>query len=175
MIRFEKFEKADFDRLISWIDSELFMVQFSGPIFQYPLTHPQLDTYIDATSRLIYKVIDDANHVVIGHAELNNIDRKNQTARICRILVGEKENRGKGYGKQIIQKLMQIGFEELKLHRIDLGVFDFNESAIQCYLSCGFAKEGLLRESFKVGNQFLSVYNLAILDWEYNQLKNSRV
>jgi len=36
MILFEKFEKSDFDRLIGWVDSELFMVQFSGPIFSYP-------------------------------------------------------------------------------------------------------------------------------------------
>jgi len=174
MILFEKFEKSDFDRLISWVDSELFMVQFSGPIFSYPLTHDQLETYSSATNRLVYKVIHSSDHKIIGHAELNNIDLKNQSARICRILVGDKENRNKGYGKQIIKKLLQIGFEDLKLHRIDLGVFDFNESAINCYLSCGFVKEGLLRESYKVGDQFLSGYNMAILDREYERLKESR-
>jgi hypothetical protein len=38
MIRLEKFEKADYDRLINWIDSEASMIQFSGPVFNYPIS-----------------------------------------------------------------------------------------------------------------------------------------
>jgi RimJ/RimL family protein N-acetyltransferase len=149
------------------------MIQFSGPIFRYPLDYEQLQAYLAGPNRLIYKVIDTENNNVIGHAELNNIDFKNESARICRVLIGNPEDRNKGYGKQIIKKLLQIGFDELKLHRIDLGVFEFNTSAIACYKSCGFVIEGLLKESYKIANQFVSGYNMAILAHEYERIKNS--
>ena len=34
MIRLEKFDNLDFDRLTNWIDSEESMIQFRVPIFQ---------------------------------------------------------------------------------------------------------------------------------------------
>ncbi len=164
MIQLEKFERSDFDRLISWIDSEESMVQFSGPIFSYPITHDQLEKYISATNRLVYKVVDIDAGVVIGHAELNNIDYHHKSARICRILIGDTNNRNKGYGKAIIKELIRIGFDELKLHRLDLGVYDFNKQAIKCYQDCGFEIEGLMRDSSRVGDVYWSSYNMSILN-----------
>lgn len=76
MIRLEKFDKNDYDRLINWIDSQESMIQFSGPIFNFPITFEQLDKYINADNRLIYKVIKSDTSEIIGHAELNNIDKK---------------------------------------------------------------------------------------------------
>jgi RimJ/RimL family protein N-acetyltransferase len=164
MIRLGKFERLDFDRLMNWIDSEESMVQFSGPVFSYPITYAQLEKYISADNRLVYKVIDSKTEEIIGHAELNNIDHKNKSARICRILIGDAANRNKGFGKAIIKELVRIGFEDLELHRLDLGVYDFNKQAIKCYQDCGFEIEGLLRETSKVGNGYWSAYNMSILN-----------
>lgn len=164
MIKLEKFNSADFAKLISWIVSEKAMVQFSGSIFTFPLTNDQLEKYISLESRIVYKVIDVITREVIGHAELNNIDFKNKHASICRVLIGDKLNRNKGYGKLIIKELVRVGFEELKLHRIDLRVFDFNQQAIQCYLDCGFAKEGLLKDTTKMGEEYWSTYNMSIIN-----------
>lgn len=163
MIKLEKFEKGDYDRLISWIISEEFMIQFSGPVFDYPLTHEQLDTYTSAKGRLVFRVVDCESENVIGHAEINNIDLKNKSARLCRILVGDPGYRNKGYGKLIIKELLSVGFSELKLHRLDLGVFDFNAQAIKCYKDCGFEIEGLMRDTTRVGDKYWSIYNMSIL------------
>ena len=164
MVKLEKFERSDFDRLISWIDSEESMIQFSGPIFNYPITHEQLEKYSSADNRLAYKVIDTETNEVIGHAELNNISYHHKNARVCRVLVGDKDNRNKGFGKAIIKELVRIGFEELKLHRLDLGVYDFNKQAIKCYQNCGFEIEGLMRDSSRVGETYWSSYNMSILN-----------
>lgn len=164
MIRLEKFGKLDYDRLIAWIESEESMIQFSGPIFNFPITPDQLDKYIDSETRIAYKVIDSFSGEVIGHAELNNIDNKNRNARVCRILIGDKQNRNKGFGKAIIKELVRIGFDDLKLHRLDLGVYDFNQQAIKCYKACGFKIEGLLIENSKVGNNYWSTLNMSIIN-----------
>ncbi len=49
----------------------------------------------------------------------------------------------------MMKAVLHVAFEELKLHRVTLGVYDFNTSAISCYEKIGFIKEGLLRESKK--------------------------
>lgn len=164
MVKLERFEETDYDRLISWIDSEEFMIQFSGPVFNFPLTREQLDIYLSADNRIVFRVLDSNTEEIIGHAELNNIDKKNKNARICRVVIGEKTNRNKGYGKAIIKELVKIGFKELKLHRLDLGVFDFNQQAINCYLKSGFEIEGVFKENYKVGNQYWSTCNMSIIN-----------
>ena len=164
MIRLEQFDKSDFDRLINWIDSEESMIQFSGPIFNYPITHEQLDKYVKANNRLVYKAINTETNEIVGHAELNKIDDKNKYARICRILIGDKQNRNKGFGKAIIMELIRIGFHDLQIHRLDLGVFDFNHQAIKCYKDCGFEIEGLLKDTTKMGDEYWSVYNMSIIN-----------
>jgi RimJ/RimL family protein N-acetyltransferase len=170
MIRLEKFIRADFERFIRWIDSESFMYQFAGPIFTFPVTVQQLAKYTSETNRQIFKVIENDRERVIGHGEINRIDLRNKSARICRILIADKLDRNKGYGSLIVKELLKIGFDNLNLHRIDLGVFDFNKSAIKCYENCGFIKEGLLRDSFVIDGKFHSVFNMSILksEWKDN-------
>lgn len=166
MIRFEKFDEPDYERLISWVDSEELMIVFSGKEFTYPLTTEQLKKYVSVENRLIYKVINAETNKVIGHAELNNIDNRNRNARICRVLIGDIKNRNKGFGKEIINELVRIGFADLKLHRIDLGVFDFNLQAIKCYETCGFEIEGKFKDISRFGGQYRSVYNMSIIHQE---------
>lgn len=163
MIVLEKFNKDDYDRLINWVDSEKLMIQFSGTIFEYPLTHEQLDNYLTDENRLVYKVIDASTHKVIGHAELN-IDPKNNNASICRVLIGDASDRNKGFGKMIIKELINLAFSDLHLHRLHLGVFSFNFPAIRCYKECGFVTEGLLRDTTRFGNEYWSLYNMSMIN-----------
>jgi hypothetical protein len=54
MIQLEKFTKDDFDRFISWIDSEEELIQFAGPLFTYPLSHQQLNNYLTQQKKSPY-------------------------------------------------------------------------------------------------------------------------
>jgi RimJ/RimL family protein N-acetyltransferase len=164
MIHLGKFEKLDYDRLIHWIDSEESMIIFGGQVFDFPITSGQLDTYLHESNRAVYKVIKTDTKEIIGHAELNAIDLRRSTARICRVLIGDEQHRNKGYGSLIINELVRIGFNEFKLHRLDLGVYDFNKQAIRCYEKCGFKIEGLLRDNMRFGKIFWSSYNMSILN-----------
>ncbi len=164
MVVLEKFERKDFERLINWIDSEESMIQFSGPAFDYPITISQLENYIGHDNRLVYRVVDSISNEVIGHAEFNNINKKHRSARISRVLIGDISNRNKGYGKAVIKELVRIGFSDMQLHRIDLGVFEFNHQAIKCYKDCGFEIEGLLRDTSRVGEYYWSIYNMSIIN-----------
>ncbi len=172
MIELKYFERTDFKQLIDWIDSPAFLLQWSGPAFKYPLTENQLEKYIenannDQAETFVYKVIDQDSGKVIGHISLGRIDRENKSARIGKVLVGDQNVRGKGIGQQMMKEVLRIAFDELGLHRVTLGVFDFNKSAIACYEKIGFKKEGLLRDSSKYGNEYWSQWEMSILENEW--------
>src|SRR4051794_5349296 len=118
MIELQYFERSDFQQLISWIDSPAFLLQWSGPAFDYPLTEDQLENYIKNANKedsdtLVYKVIDRETKDVIGHISLGRIDRKSNSARIGKVLVGNQDVRSKGIGQQMITAILKIAFDQL--------------------------------------------------------------
>lgn len=147
VIKLKTFKKSDFKQLINWINSEEFLIQWSGNAFTFPLDEQQLEKYIESANTLAFKVVDEETSDVIGHISLGQIDNINKSARIGKVLVGNTKMRGRSIGKHMMKAVLHIAFDELKLHRVTLGVYDFNISAISCYEKIGFVKEGLLRES----------------------------
>ncbi|OGP78501.1 MAG: hypothetical protein A2V86_15630 [Deltaproteobacteria bacterium RBG_16_49_23] len=177
-IELKPFERIDFSRLTGWIKTPEFLLQWAGPIFNYPLNEPQLEIYLrgsqeDPSLRKIYKVMNTADRRVIGHIELNNIDLRNKAATVCRVLVGEPSERRKGSGLQMVRKILEIGFDQLGLHRMDLVVFDFNQAAIKCYEKAGFRKEGHIREARKIGTKYWSLYQMSILEHEWRSKRKT--
>jgi RimJ/RimL family protein N-acetyltransferase len=175
-IELKPFERDDFSRLTGWVKTPEFLLQWAGPIFHFPLDQSQLDTYFkdtleDPPFRKIYKVLNSADGSVIGHIELNNIDLLNKSATVCRVLIGESPIRNKGIGLQMVRKILEIGFDRLGLHRLDLVVFDFNQAAVKCYEKAGFKQEGHIREARKIGNDYWSLYQMSILEHEWKAKK----
>ncbi|HDR4724826.1 GNAT family N-acetyltransferase [Bacillus cereus group sp. Sample62] len=171
VIKLETFKKSDFKQLINWINFEEFLIQWSGNAFTYPLNEQQLEKYIESSNTLAFKVIDEETKEVIGHISLGQIDNINKSARIGKVLVGDTKMRGRSIGKHMMKAVLQIAFEELKLHRVTLGVYDFNTSAIACYEKIGFVKEGLLRESKKVGDTYWNLWEMSMLEYEWSDKK----
>jgi RimJ/RimL family protein N-acetyltransferase len=169
MIELKNFERSDFKQLIDWIDTAPFMIQWSGSQFEFPLTDDQLEKYIQDENSRAYKVIYKESCKVIGHISLGRMDKRNQSARIGKVLVGDKKVRGIGIGQQMITEILKIAFNELHLHRVSLGVFDFNNAAIACYEKAGFTKEGLLRDSTKNDDEYWSMWEMSILEKEWHE------
>jgi RimJ/RimL family protein N-acetyltransferase len=175
MIKLRFFERSDFQQLINWIETPNFLLEWGGPNFSFPLTEQQLEDYLkgantDNSLIMIYSVIDNETGDVVGHISLGNIDRKNKSARVGKVLVGDKNVRGKGIGERLMKEILKVAFDELKLHRVSLGVFDFNAPAISCYEKAGFIKEGLHRDSRKIGDEYWSLWEMSILENEWKEI-----
>ena len=169
MIKLESFKKSDFKQLINWINSEEFLIQWSGNAFIFPLAEQPLEKYIESANTLACKVVDEETSDVIGHISLGQIDNINKSARIGKVLVGNTKMRGRSIGKHMMKAVLHIAFDELKLHRVTLGVYDFNTSAISCYEKIGFVKEGLLRESKRVGETYWNLWEMSMLEYEWKK------
>ncbi len=182
MIRLQLIEKEDLKNIVAWNKdtSPEFLMQWAGPYMQYPLTINQMEQYMENsnvngenTDTYFYKMVDTETGKMVGSIELGKIDRINNSARIGKVLIGTEETRGKGFGRQAITQIVRVGFEDLKLHRITLGVFDFNESALRCYKSAGFRIEGNMKKSRRIGNEYWNLLEMAILEKEWRALQMS--
>jgi RimJ/RimL family protein N-acetyltransferase len=176
MISLRYFETPDFQTLIQWVHSPAFMLQWAGSSFYYPLTEAQLEDYVrdanqEGSTKLIYSVVHKETDKVIGHISLTKIDHRNKSARIGRVLVGDVRYRGQGLGELMIREILKIAFSKLKLHRVTLGVFDFNFGAIACYEKAGFTKEGLFRDTLKHEDTYWSQWEMSILEKEWREQK----
>ncbi|MBW4683058.1 MAG: GNAT family N-acetyltransferase [Microcoleus vaginatus WJT46-NPBG5] len=171
-IELKPFERDDFARLIGWITSADLIQQWAPSTFTYPLDENQLEKYIQMSegekpTKKIFKAVDTHTLAVVGHIELDRIDLQNRSGTVSRVLVGEASLRGQGIGTQMVKKILQFGFEELKLHRISIGVFDFNIAGVSCYEKVGFVKEGYFRDAYRAGDKYWSYYVMSILESEW--------
>ena len=181
MIKLEYFDKEDFKQLIEWMNSEHLITNWAGSLFKYPLTEESLDWYISdandvaSSDAFIYKAIDIKTGKTVGHISLGGVSDKNRAARISRVLVGNNVERGKGYCTGMINAILKIGFEDLKLHRISLGVYDFNKSALRCYEKCGFVNEGLMRDVLRYDDgSYWSLIEMSMLEDEWRELNKTK-
>lgn len=109
----------------------------------------------------------------IGSLGLFELDNVNGSAGIG-ISIGEKDLWGHGLGTDAMLALLDFGFGQLRLERLWLDVYDFNERARRSYEKCGFALEGTKRHAiFKLG-RFIDVQLMSILRSEWEALGHTR-
>src|SRR6185312_10245991 len=130
MIQIEKFNAINSEKLISWIDTAEFLMQFAGPSLSFPLTFEQLDKSLSDTNRFAFQAIESASGAVIGYCE---IFLTGDSALLGRIIIGDPKFRSKGYGQILVNQLIDYAYERLQQTKID-----WNISAINCYKKCGF-------------------------------------
>ncbi|GAA5826646.1 hypothetical protein JCM11251_002833 [Rhodosporidiobolus azoricus] len=77
------------------------------------------------------------------------------------------DHQGKGYGKEIMEWLIEATFMRYNLHRLEGEVFSWNEPAIRLYKSCGFVLEGRRRDSMFQEGEYRDdlIFGLLEHDW----------
>ncbi|WP_320129840.1 GNAT family protein [uncultured Sphaerochaeta sp.] len=176
-IQLVPFTPQDFDELIGWSGEAPFLMQWAGPMFHYPLTAEQLFAYNQdanneqTSDKLNYRVLLASTNQGIGHVSIGSIDRDNGSARVTKVIVGESGFRGKGAGKAIVEAVLAICFGKLGLHRVTLGVFDFNIPALATYKHAGFTIDGILRDARKMGETYWNLVEMSILEDEWRAIQ----
>ncbi|KAK3378572.1 acyl-CoA N-acyltransferase [Podospora didyma] len=81
-------------------------------------------------------------------------------------------HRGKGYGGEAINWVLDFGFNRAGLHRIELGALSYNPSAIALYKKLGFVEEGRNREAILYERKWHDLVLMSVLEDEWEQRKN---
>lgn len=167
MITLQRFTRKDYSKLISWVDSAETLMQFAGPLFQFPLTEEQLDKSYSDPNRFPFSVIEKSSGVCIGHAEIYLTEF---SACIGRIIIGETKLRGKGFGQGIVRQLLDYCFNVLNQKNIELNVFEWNINAIKCYEKVGFAINPDKKHEREINGEKWISLNMTINRQKWEQL-----
>ena len=119
----------------------------------------------DNTQQNFAIVVNEGN-IHIGSVGLMSINQKEQNAELG-IVIGDKGQWGKGYGREAIQLLLNFAFAEMNLHRVYLRADASNTQAIRCYQNCGFVEEGRLRDAVYHRGHFEDQLIMSVLRSEY--------
>lgn len=84
--------------------------------------------------------------LLVGTCSLANLDLANASATY-HLVIGEAAARGRGLGRAATIRIAAFAFDDLRLARLSLTVFAFNETALRCYRAVGFVEEGRAREA----------------------------
>ena len=115
-----------------------------------------------------------ADHRPIGTCNLFQVDKVNGGAGIG-ISIGEKALWDQGLGTEAMLALLDFGFGMLRLERMWLDVYDFNDRARRSYEKCGFVLEGTQRRAMYKRGQFIDVHMMSILRDEWESHEHRRV
>jgi diamine N-acetyltransferase len=111
-----------------------------------------------------YFVSDAESGDLQAYVILRGLLEDSGSMELKRIVVADP---GKGVGRQILEELIHMAFEELKAHRLFLDVYEDNSRARHLYESLGFCYEGIMRETAFREGEFFSLHLMSMLDREY--------
>jgi RimJ/RimL family protein N-acetyltransferase len=109
---------------------------------------------------------DSGKH--IGNIKLEVQDRKAAVSDLG-LLLGDKNYWGKRIGYEACRLAIQYGFEEMKLRKIYLAVYENNPNAKKLYEKLGFKLEGVLRKHVLVDGQYYDKYLMGLFKEEFVQ------
>jgi RimJ/RimL family protein N-acetyltransferase len=147
--------------------------------YRAPLSDAEVDAYFSDRPpqqgkreyQFIICTLDDEKP--IGNIMLMDLESRQGGAELG-IVIGEADYRGKGYGTDACNAIVDFAFGELRLERVHLTAGVDNPSAEAAYVKCGFKKEGVLRHAAYSRGKFIDTVAMSILLDDWQKLKRKR-
>lgn len=108
---------------------------------------------------------EQASRRSVGYVVMAGIKNPNHSIEFRRLVITDK---GKGYGRETLQLIKKLAFQQLNAHRLWLDVRVDNLRAQRLYLSEGFVQEGILRECVLFNGGYESLIIMSMLKNEYS-------
>lgn len=103
------------------------------------------------------------NKIPIGIVWLSNIEKIHKNADLF-IIIGEDKYRGKWLWKIIMKKIIDYWFQNLKLNKINLWVYEENIPAVKLYLSLWFEIEWKMKQERFFDGKYHDFLSLALFN-----------
>jgi len=141
-------EPADTPLLHAWSNDP--DIQYNLASWHFPASARDIERWLaafrnDSTDQRF--LIETAEHVAIGLANLVEINWKDRNAFHGMLL--DAPARGRGYGADTVNTIMRYAFEELALERLDTTIIEYNHASYRLYIGkCGWVEEGRKRNAY---------------------------
>ena len=145
-MRLRGYTKDDASVIAGWIRSEEEMYKWSADrINRYPISGEDIDgnysQQMESGRFHPFMAVDDAGRPV-GHFIIRYPQADDDSSVRFGFVIVDPAFRGKGCGREMLRLGLLYAAESLHARRVDLGVFEGNESARRCYASLGFREYG---------------------------------
>ncbi len=102
---------------------------------------------------------------MIGTCGFTSFDLPNNSAEVGYVV--NPSYHGNGYAPEALRRVLDFGFMELNLHRIQARYMDGNAASRRVMDKCGMRYEGVSRASMYIKGQYVTIHTCAILSEEY--------
>ncbi|WP_194922272.1 GNAT family N-acetyltransferase [Catenulispora rubra] len=161
--------ESDLDALVAWkSDPQTLARQTSGPFVAKPAAEvaATFRTWCaNIGSDVGLAVVELASGELIGQVALFGATVKDRCATLA-VMIGAP-HQGRGLGTDAVRTIVDYGFTELGLHRIELSVNGDNPAAMAAYRKAGFTEEGRRREAMFRAGRWHDVVSMGILAREH--------
>lgn len=111
----------------------------------------------------IWAITLKSNGKHIGNIKIDPINFKHGFGEYG-ILMGEKNEWGKGYAKEASMGVIDYFFNEINLRKIILGVVKQNAQAVALYKNLGFVTEGIYKEHLVYDGIYYDVLRMSLFN-----------
>lgn len=171
MLRLRPYKPSDAATIVTWCKDEITFRRWTSDRYDhYPITSADMNLkYLSFNGDCVeddnfypFTAFDEDG--IVGHLIMRYVDEAKKTLRLGFVIVDDTK-RGKGYGKELIRLSLRYAFECFGAETVNLGVFENNPSAWNCYRAAGFRD---------VPQQEKAVCCVCGEDWTVTELEMSR-
>lgn len=148
---------------LSWLnDPEVYKFLESGGGY----TMQSLNDYIRNTTQhkiFFWAICLKKTGKHIGNIKIDPISFRHKRGEYG-ILIGDKNQWGKGFAREASELVINFCFEILKLRKVTLGVVSHNTHAVALYKKMGFVIEGTYINHGEYDNKLANVFRMAIFN-----------
>lgn len=117
-------------------------------------------------SLFFFLVMDKETDLPIGECGFHSWNTTHNRAELFYVLNNDADKR-KRYISEILPLVIDYGFNQLKIHRIEAFVANWNTPSVKLLNRFGFTKEGTAREHFCVDGKNEDSDSYSLLKWEW--------
>lgn len=164
MIALRELVVADAPILHAWFnDPETVLTGFSDPVLPQSVqrVEQRIRRWLETPDRRDYVILDDGEPIGIG--QIYNVDYRNLSCELG-VVVGNKQKRGKGIGREVLTSLVDFAFNQMNLRRCAAKIIDGHIPSVRLVESLGFIKEGVLRQAVFKNGQYWDIHIYALLN-----------
>ena len=151
------------DYLTALAEPEVHRLTGARATVDRPKVEAWLATRGEHYDRADWAVVRAEDGTFLGEAVLIQVDLDNESANY-RVRLAGPHVFGQGHGTEITRLVVDYALGTCGLHRVSLGVYDFNPRAPRVYEKCGFRREGCLRHALRWEGQWHDELLMAILN-----------
>jgi ribosomal-protein-alanine N-acetyltransferase len=117
-------------------------------------------------SIFVFLLMDKETNLPIGECGFHTWNATHRRAEVFYVMRNEGFKQ-KGLMKEALKNVLQYGFTELKLHRIQALIAAQNQPSLKLLQHYGFIKEGTMREDYFVDGKNEDSECYSLLKWEW--------